>query len=213
MSNGSADTEREDLCRALTRVVAEHGWSGASVRRVSLEAGIPPAEFYDHFRSLEHCYATVYRQMLLRVRQTAFRMAVARSLDIGRGAWEDQLEAVFTGMLAFFSLEPALARTCLVEVYHAGPDARRRHDVAIGLFTSYVEGLRLTHGEPMPPLAAEMIVLGTVELMQQRVRRGESDGLPELLPELRQLWRGAVEECSEQATVVSAATREPAVVA
>jgi hypothetical protein len=45
----------------------------------------------------------------------------------------------------------------------------------------------------MPPLAAELIVLGTTELIITRVARGEAEQLPNLLPDLRRLWVTTVE--------------------
>jgi AcrR family transcriptional regulator len=203
MANGSADT-RDALCHALTRVMFERGWSGTSTERVAREAGIAPHEFYDHFRSLEHCFAAVYDRMMLRVTRTAIRAVATRTLGLGRAAWEEQLDALFTGVLAFFSVEPALARACLVEVLHVGPRARARRDDALGRFAGYVEGLRLTHGEPMPPLAAEMIVLGTTELICTRVSRDEAESLPNLLPELRHLWFTSVAEHSDPAAALVA---------
>jgi AcrR family transcriptional regulator len=199
MESGTAAPERDALCHALTRVVSERGWSGTSVDRVARDAGLAPHEFYDHFRSLEQCYIAVYNRMLVRVTRTVQRSIATRTLTLGPGAWQEQLDALFTGFLSFFSVEPALARTCLVEVRHAGPAARDRRDDAIGRFSAFVEGLRLTHGEPMPSHAAELIVLGTTELIHTRVARGEAEQLTELLPELRQLWSATVAEHVEPA--------------
>ena len=186
--------EREALCHALTRVLSERGWSGASPDRVAREAGLAPYQFYDHFRSLEQCYIAVYNRMLVRLTRTVRRSIATRTLTLGPDAWQEQLDALFTGFLSFFSVEPALARTCLVEVLNAGPTVLARRDDAIGRFTAFVEGLRLTHGEPMPPLAAELIVLGTTELIHARVARGEAEQLVDLLPQLRQLWFTTVAE-------------------
>jgi AcrR family transcriptional regulator len=205
MDSGIAALERDALCHALTRVVSERGWAGTSPGGVAREAGIAPQRFYDHFRSLEHCFVAVYDRMLARVTRTAKRSVATRTLALGKDAWQDQLDALFSGVLMFFSLEPGLARTCLVEVLVAGPAARARRDSALDQFTSYVEGLRLTHGKPMPPLAAELIVLGTTELIYTRVARGEAEQLPALLNELRSLWFTAVEQ--------QTGGREPAVAA
>jgi AcrR family transcriptional regulator len=203
--SSSAAPERDALCHALTRVVDEHGWAGASTDRVARAAGLPPAEFYDHFRSLEECYLAVYDRMVARLVRTAARAVASRPLALGAGAWQEQLDAIFNGVLLFFSVEPALARTCLVEVLPAGPTARARRDDMLNRFTSYVEGLRLAHGEPMPPLAAELIVLGTTELIHTRVARGEADRLPELLPELRRLWFTTVEQHASAGSPAAAA--------
>jgi len=193
----SLDADREALRNALPRVVAEHGWAQTSPARLSLAAGIPPQEFWDHYRSLEHCFVEVYDRMLERVMRTAIRSVASRPLTLGAEAWQDQLDAIMTGVLAFFSVEPDLAKTCLVEVLEVGPTARARREDALGQFASYVEGLRLTHGEPMPAVAAEMIALGTTDLISKRVANEEADELLELLPELRQMWRASVAEHRE----------------
>jgi AcrR family transcriptional regulator len=190
----SLDVEREALVNALPRVVAQHGWARTTPARVAHEAGIAPHELYDHYRSLEHLFVAVYDRMMERVTRTAIRAVASSTLTLGRDAWQDQLDAIMTGVLAFFSLEPALARTCLVDVLDAGPAARARRDDALARFASYVEGLRLTHGEPMPALAAEMIVLGTLDLIYTRVARGQAETLLDLVPELRQLWQASVED-------------------
>src|SRR5687768_499620 len=69
----SADADREALCNALPRVVAEHGWAQTSPARLALAADIPPQEFWDHYRSLEHCFVEVYDRMMERVMRTAIR--------------------------------------------------------------------------------------------------------------------------------------------
>jgi AcrR family transcriptional regulator len=197
---GARKTDRDALLDALPRVVAEHDWVGTSTARVAHEAGVPPHEFWDHYRSLEHCFIDVYDRMMGRVTRTAIRSVASRTLTLGPAAWEDQLDAIMTGVLAFYSVEPALAKTCLVEVLEVGPAARARRDAALGEFANYVEGLRLTHGQPMPALAAELIVLGTADLMYKRVAAGEGDALLDLLPDLRLLWRASVADAGASAS-------------
>jgi AcrR family transcriptional regulator len=195
-SGRPVDADREALLNALPRVVAEHGWEGTSPARVAREAGIPPQEFWNHYRSLEHLFVEVYDRMMERLTRTAIRSVASGTLTLGREAWQDQLDAIMTGVLAFFSVEPDLARTCLVEVLSVGDDARARRDDALGRFANYVEGLRLSHGEPMPALAAEMIALGTLDLIYNRVERGEAERLSEILPDLRQMWQETVDGAS-----------------
>jgi AcrR family transcriptional regulator len=194
VQSGRLATEKERLCRALTSVVDERGWTGASPGLVAREAGLTTNEFYDQFRSLEHCYIAVYEWMLARVSRLAQHALADRTLAPGHAAWREQLDAVLGSVLWFFALEPALARICLVEVLNAGAEARARRDEALDRFASFVEGLRLTHGQPMPPVAAEVIVLGTTKLIYTRVARGEAESLPSLLPELRELWATTVTE-------------------
>jgi len=204
MQSGTVGRDREALREALVCVVAEHGWAGTTVARVARVAGIPPARFYDSYRSLEECYGAAYDRMMSRVVRTAKRAVASRDLALGQDAWERQLDAILGAVLAFFALEPALARACLVEVHAVGPVGRGRRDAALGSFASYLEGLHLTHGEPLPPLAAEMIALGTAELIRNRVARGETDGLPDLLGDLRLLWQTTVEDHVPLAPTVAA---------
>lgn len=187
-----ADSEQEALCLALPRVVGEHGWARTTPDRVAREAGLAPVEFWDHFRSLEHCYAAVYDATVARLTRTATRAVATRTGGLGRDAWQEQLGAGIGAALAFLALEPVLARTCVVEVLAAGERARDRRDATLACFTSQVEGLRFTHGEPIPPLAAELIVLGTYTIVYRHVAHGQTERLPEVLPDLRRMWLASV---------------------
>lgn len=207
--SGSFTTSQDALCHALVRVVSERGWARTSPERVAREAGLAPHEFWDHYRSLEHCFVTVYDRMLARMVVSATRAVASRPLTLGRRAWQEQLEAAIGALLTFLSVEPALARACFVEGLAAGPAARAHRDAALGRLVSYVEGLHLTHGEPMPPLAAEMIALGTYELIYARVARGEAERLPEMLPELRRMWTASVQEHSAPVAPQSAPVAAP----
>jgi AcrR family transcriptional regulator len=188
MQREQVATQRERLCRALTGVVDERGWQGASPGVVARAAGLTVNDFYDCFRSPEHCYVAVYDGMVERLARVAGRALAGLPDDPEDDAWGRQLDAVIGAALWFFAVEPALARTCLLEVHNAGPTARARRDIALGELADFVEGLRLAHGQPMPPVAAEVIVLGTSMLIHRRVERGEAEQLPLLLPELRQMW-------------------------
>jgi AcrR family transcriptional regulator len=193
-------TQRERLCRALTSVVDERGWQGASPEVVARAAGLTVNDFYDCFRSLEHCYVAVYDRMVERLSQVAERALAGVADTPGSDAWSRQLDAVIGSTLWFFAVEPALGRTCLVEVHNAGPAARARRDGALARFADFVEGLRLANGQPIPPVAAEVIVLGTSMLVTRRVARGESEQLPLLLPGLRQMWASAATKHVEPAS-------------
>lgn len=203
--SGRLTTETERFCDALTRVVDERGWSGATPGSIAREAGLTTNEFYDRFRSLEHCYVEVYDGMIGRLGQLVEQALATRAATPGERCWEDELEVVLGTVLWFFALEPALARTCVVEFASAGDAARRRRDDALSQFIAYVESLRLAHGEPMPAVAAEVIALGTAELIQTRVARGEAESLPELLPELRRLWCATVDDHSSAAATPNGA--------
>ena len=99
--SGSVTTGREALSHALVRVMAERGCAQTSPERVAREAGLAPHEFWDHYRSLEHCFVTVYDRMLARMIVSATRAVASRPLALGRQAWQEQLEAAIDAMLTF----------------------------------------------------------------------------------------------------------------
>lgn len=198
-----ADSEPDALCHALPRVVSHRGWSRTTPERVAREAGLEASEFWNHYRSLEHCFVAVYDGMVARLARSATRAVATRATELGRCAWQEQLDAGIGAVLAFLSLEPMLARTCIVEVLAAGTYARGRRDATLAYFTSQVEGLRFTHGEPIPPVAAEMIVLGTYAIVFRRVASGETERLPAVLPDLRRMWLAHVSQATGRPLVAA----------
>lgn len=114
-------TSRSRLIGAMTEVVAEHGYAGASVARVAAAARASRATFYQHFRNREHCFAAAYRAALREVDRTCESIGPGGSLD-----------AVLGPLLEAADADPALARLLLLEAPAAPRRLRADHFRLLG---------------------------------------------------------------------------------
>lgn len=182
-------SEREALFDALAAIVDGDGVAAATPEGVARRAGLPPEAFGYHFSSVRDCLLSMYDDALGGLTDSVDR-AVAESAgaDGEWSGWRARLEAGFGAALDFIAGDPARARACVVEAPSVAPEARSLRDAMLERYIGHLEGLRLAHGEPVPPLAPEMIVRGTHDLVHARVARGETARLRELLPDLRYVW-------------------------
>ena len=174
---------RDRLLVAMADVVAEEGFSAASVSKVVADAGVSRNTFYEHFSNKEECFLAAYDAT---VEQVMLRVRAARPLDAG---WSACLEAGFGAFLRFAAAEPALAWLCVVEVLAAGPRALARRDAAMSAFGAYLEQSRAADPRArVPRLMTEVLVGGVYELIYARVLHGRTADLPDLLPDIMYVW-------------------------
>jgi AcrR family transcriptional regulator len=184
----SSRPERARLIDALVLIAGARGLDAASPGRVARRAGLPLAAFFRNFDSIEECWLAAYEDALDRLAQTVEDAVSPCTSSAGVEAWEAQLDGGFRAVLEFLAARPELARACVVESTALGQPAIAARERAIALFVRYLEGLRAATDAPVPPLAAEVIVRGTHELIYARVASGQAERLPELLPDLRYCW-------------------------
>jgi hypothetical protein len=106
------------------------------------------------------------------------------SAAAGQREWPLQVRASLTAFLDYVVAEPAVARTCLVELVTAGPLAMERYEQALQGFAAPFRQGRELAGEDieLPDTLEDMIVGGLVWMVHQRLLRNEVDELPALLP-------------------------------
>jgi AcrR family transcriptional regulator len=164
-----AAASRARLVEAMTRVIAAHGYRGASVARVAAAAGASRATFYSHFRDREDCFLAAYRAAL---------DALERSCRGAAGS--NDPDAVLASLLAAAAAEPERARLLLLEAM-AGPRAIREdhHRLLCEAERAAVQQagcalclpLGTTHG-------------GVTSVVSAALRAGGDASLGELLPAL-----------------------------
>lgn len=182
--------DRETLMLALAAIAAEQGLAAATPATIVDRAGLPRDEFGHHFRSAEDCVLALY-DATVRALRAAVDDAIAPCTTVGGpDAWRRQLEAGFGAALGYLAALPDVAVTCVVEAPVLGQPVLERRDTALERFVGYVDVLRRVQDEPVPRLAAEMMVRGTYELVHARVAAGDAERLPLLMNDLRPLWAG-----------------------
>jgi AcrR family transcriptional regulator len=107
-------TVRAGEMEGILRVVGEQGYRAASVRAVLEYSGGHRKQFYDHFDSLEDCYAQACKTWIERLGVDLLEAA------IGAEGWQASVQAGLVRLFSFVSEEPAISRALLVEVQVAG---------------------------------------------------------------------------------------------
>jgi TetR/AcrR family transcriptional repressor of bet genes len=121
MGRRSLRTERRaELTAAFARVLARHGYAGATIAAVAAEAGVAPGLVHHHFTDKEDLLASLLGELMQRFRQRT------RTLEAGAGARQtrtaplehgaDALEAYLTAAVALGDSADAVAARCWVGV-------------------------------------------------------------------------------------------------
>jgi AcrR family transcriptional regulator len=179
--------QRMRLHWAAITLVDAAGWDGVKVRPLAQIAGISTGTFYKHFASVEDCLEATY---------DAVAATTLRHLSMSRtdaSEWGDSLRAAAAALLEDFAGEPRSARLALIDIFAAGPDARRRHlhfvrEVEEALAASFPPAQRTI--SPPRHLVAGMTA-GVLRVARATTLAGRSDQLPALADELGD-WMAAL---------------------
>ncbi len=182
------DVQRARLLRAMTEEVAEKGFASTTAAGVYGRARVSSRAFYESFSDVRDCFLAAYAHCAALTEQ---------ALQAGPAPADApplvRLRRLLRTYLELVRDEPAVARTFLVEVYAAGPDAvaarlavhRRFVDVVLALAA---EGRTLTDDDR----AAVTGVVDAVTLaVTLRVAARDVADLSALEPDLLVLARRA----------------------
>ncbi len=190
-------TIREGEMEGVLHVVGEQGFRDASVRAVLEYSGGHRKQFYDHFESLEDCFAQAYEAWIERLGVSLLEAAVAAS------GWQASVEAGLARLFQFVDDRPAIARSLLIEVQIAGGAALAKHDEAVERLAGLLDSVR-SEMEPgqEPPEATGIFVVGGIEAcLCDVLAAGKTNRIWDALPELMHLAVGSYlgKEAAEQA--------------
>lgn len=110
-------SDRERVLEGLSAAVDEKGYSGATIADIARHARISKRTFYEHFTDKESCFLEAYRNA------SALLQGILRAAAAGDGDPRARVDAIVTAYLGALDLDPARARTFLLEIYAAGPTA------------------------------------------------------------------------------------------
>ncbi|MEO3777415.1 TetR/AcrR family transcriptional regulator [Micromonospora sp. B11E3] len=176
-----AATQRDRLFDGLVREVAEKGYDNARVTDICRAAGVTRPAFYALFAGKEDAFLAAYRHgtaVLLRLMDDAYQAAGPN--------WVDAARAALATLLEVLASVPAFARMAVVEIDAAGPTARAERDALLARFHRFFGDARPRH--PLPGLDDALLVTTVVgginTAVRQRVAKGRTPELPQLLPTL-----------------------------
>ena len=154
---------RRRLLEAAEHVFSEHGYTEASVARITDRAGVGQGTFYLYFDSKLELFEELVEDLNHRVRQ---------AMSEGAAGATTRLEAERAGFAAFFRFtaeHPALYRI-VREAEFVSPEALRLHYTRI--VEGYIDGLRAAQLEgdigEIDPTVAAWALMGIGEMIGMR---------------------------------------------
>jgi AcrR family transcriptional regulator len=202
-------TIREGEMEGALQVVGEVGYRAASVRAVLEYSGSHRRQFYEHFESLEDCFARACELWIERL-GVELLQAAASAPD-----WQLAVRAGLVGLFRFVTEQPRIARSLFVETEVAGGAAMARHEEALERLGAALDSVRAEIApEEAPPESAATFVVGGIEACVCEVlAEGNEKRIWDSLPELMHLavgtylGREAGEEAFEEAKSLLARDR------
>jgi len=176
--------QRDRLAAGTIAVVAERGLNDATITQISAAAGVSRRTFYTYFSSKEECFLAAYGTIVEHLR-IATDAAASEQTE-----WPRRVGAKLGATLEFLAANPDLARFCLIAPQRAGEEVASRYRNGMGLVVAYLcEGMPPAPATKTPSDAvAVSLVGGMVALVVRKVEADEGSGLPELLPDLLELF-------------------------
>jgi AcrR family transcriptional regulator len=175
----ATETRRDLILAAMIRVVGSKGYKETSVADVIEEAGTSRTTFYKHFEDKHECFLAAYEMLVEQV------LSEVRAQCDGQQPWLERVENGLSTLVKLFALDPALARTAVVEVAAAGAEARQLHWDAVARFTEFLDGGREMAGERELPENISLMSAGAVSgLIFDELLAGRAAQLPAHLPDL-----------------------------
>jgi AcrR family transcriptional regulator len=175
-----AENQRARLLDGIVAVVAERGYSEATIADAVAIARVSRKTFYELFADKEACFAAACERWLGRL-MTATRTAFDSSAN---GSWCERAQLALGALLRQLAADPVAARAFVVESAGAGSAAIARRDIAIRELAELVDLGRSASAYQPPGITAQVLVGGLEELIRSRILHGATAQLPSLLPDL-----------------------------
>jgi AcrR family transcriptional regulator len=171
-----ASHQRARIHSAMIVLVAERGYSAATIRDLAQLAGVSTRAFYEHFGGKEECFLRTYE---LAVRRAAVRVVESQK---GKRDWLERLRQAFEAFAVEIEREPQIARVALVEVLAAGVSALKKMRGVEGIFEKMIgeSFARAPGGAEMPPLVLQGIVSGIARVVRDRLLADREEELSSL---------------------------------
>jgi AcrR family transcriptional regulator len=182
------ESQRGRMLLAVAQVVAEKGYTAATVADVVERAGVSRRTFYDQFADKEACFLAAFDFGV----SVVIEQMVAAAKELPDGDWRARTRSDWETYLEVLAAEPAFAWALHVEVLGAGRAALEHRARILGLFTdrtrrAYEIARKQDRKLPkLPDVIFRMHTGGMDELVRECLRSRGPEGLPELIePGLR----------------------------
>jgi AcrR family transcriptional regulator len=172
-----SDVQRARMLRAAMEVVAEQGFVGMSVARVTSRAGVSRRTFYDLFQDRDDCFLMVFEDAMVTASMVVSEVARAEQ------TWREQVRAGLGALLMLIDDEPRLGSLLVVDALSAGPNVLERRAQLLSELAVIIDRGRsqARAGRKPPPLTAEGVVGAVFSVVHARMLSHSRQPLIELL--------------------------------
>lgn len=179
-----AKNQRDRLVAATMAVVAKNGFDETTIAQICATANVSRRTFYAYFSSKEECFIDTYDSILEHLR-VATGAAAADEVE-----WTATVRAKLGAGLEFFAANPDLAKFSMGVGQQGGEEIAARSRVVTDEILDYLcEGMPSPPETRVPPKVVMVSLLGGIAaLILRKVNNGEAEGLPDLLPDLVELF-------------------------
>jgi AcrR family transcriptional regulator len=163
---------------AMADLCSEQGYEATKIADLVRRAGVARKTLYDNFEGKEEVFLAAFDTTIDEAAQR-----VEEACEQAEGEWIDRVAAGLRAFLIFVAENPAPARMCIVEAVSATPAASDRYDEALQRFVELLR--RSTPPETgLPTTIEDTLVGGAAWILNQLIRRGETERAVDLMPEL-----------------------------
>jgi AcrR family transcriptional regulator len=175
-----ADIQRARILMATAEAVGDLGYARVTVSEIIARARISRKTFYDIFSDREDCVLVLFEQTLAEAGLLA-REAYARA-----SSWRVGVRLALSSLLELLDERPGLAKLCLIEAFAAGESIQTRRTEVLAELARFVDRGRVPGGrnDDLPHTTAEGVVGAIVNVLQNRLIRGDEQPLGDLLAPL-----------------------------
>jgi AcrR family transcriptional regulator len=174
------ESQRERLLAAMAHEVSARGYRATTITEVVKYASVSTRDFYELFGGKEECFLAAFDAVVDHL-AGLISAATADEPD-----WPHQVIAALRAALDFFAAEADLARLCLLESVSATPTiAIRFREAVLACVPALARGRsELADPDSLLPETESSIIGGAVSLATRSIIAGDTEKLPDLLPDL-----------------------------
>jgi AcrR family transcriptional regulator len=174
-----AGHKRRRMMDAIAELTAEQGYEATKIADIVRRAAVARKTLYDNFDGKEDLFLSALDTTLAEMRG-AVEAGCERATS-APGKIAEGLEA----LLDYIADNPAASRMYIVEAISATPSSARLYDAGMRQFVDLLHASAPGRAD-LPETIEESLVGGVAWILQQKIRGGEAENVPDLHPELAQ---------------------------
>ncbi len=176
----SSETHRLRILEGMGAVLADKGYSAATIADIARHARVSKRTFYEHFADKEACFIACYANA------SEFLLQTIVTAASGPLPFEKKARAATYAYLFALESRPGLTRALMMDIYAGGPAALKVRRAAMKRFADLLRHLADAGRKEKPGLrklsqaTATAVIGGINELVLLAVEEGRAGTLTEL---------------------------------